>query len=203
MFTIIEDASPYYIRFTHSGIDRLIRYCQQRLSYGAQFEGSYGHSPLRPFAANAIINMCPASTVLPFDTADSNAVKFFIANPGSYYRAHKDGIVNRFNINYGIDIKDEMCVTSWYKEEDLAHYAIDNLANFSSRECADFNSKIHVPAKSIVARQGEGILFNTDIFHSWDNSKSPNTRVILTLKIAQHAKSSTYFEDARMAMFGY
>jgi hypothetical protein len=138
-------------------------------------------------------------------------VSFFISKPGLYYRAHKDGLDTRFSINYTVKILDDKCVTSWYCDDDLKDYQIDPLSvesrrnpltAVSSRECVGFVKSNHIPTKTMIAKQGEVILFNTDLFHDWDNTTSVNERVVLTLRIAKPLKSKTYFEDAKRILFG-
>ena len=130
-------------------------------------------------------------------------MSLFISKPGIYYRAHKDGLVNRFSINYMCRVLDDKCVTNWYSDEDLKDYPIDNLPSKWSRECDGFIKENHIPTKSFVAQQGECILFNTELFHDWDNSSSQNERVVLTLRIIEELKPQTYFEDARKILFNY
>ena len=52
----------------------------------------------------------------------------------------------------------------------------------------------------MVAKPNEMILFNTDIFHSWDNTKSDKSRRILTLRAKNY--STFYFDDAKKILFG-
>ena len=57
------------------------------------------------------------------------------------------------------------------------------------------------PAKSMIAKQGEVVLFNTDIFHDVDNTDSKNERTILTLRSTLFEKLD--FFQAREILFGY
>jgi hypothetical protein len=98
-------------------------------------------------------------------------------------------------------VEDDKCVTSWWSDEDLKQYPI-NYLNGGSRECTGFNPKRHAPLKSMTAKPGECILFNTEIFHDWDNRNSNNYRVVLTLRIEQPLTGKTYFEDAKKIIFG-
>jgi hypothetical protein len=132
-----------------------------------------------------------------------NRISLFISKPGLYYRAHKDGMNNKFSINYVSRVLDDKCITNWYSDEDLKEYAIDNLRTNTSRECDGFVKENHTPLKSMIAKQGECILFNTEIFHDWDNTGSNNERVVLTLRIIPELKPHTYFEDARKMLFNY
>ena len=96
-------------------------------------------------------------------------VSLFVTQPGFYYRAHKDGLNHRCSINYTVKILDDQCVTSWYSDSDLQEYEIDNLPSKTSREAVGFDKAKHVPLKSMVAIQNECILFNTEIYHDFDN----------------------------------
>jgi hypothetical protein len=198
--TIIEDCSPYYIRFTHDKIDELIDYCQTLLTDDLieklNIDGFKNYKlPLNQ--AQKILSLIPLSQKVSFM---KERVSLFITKPGHYYRAHKDGLNHRCSINYTIKILDAECITNWYKEEDLKDYKIDNLVSNSSRECEGFTKNNHIPVKTMIAKQGEGILFNTDLFHDWDNTNSKNLRGVLTLRHSQ--PGSFYFDDAKKLFFG-
>jgi len=53
----------------------------------------------------------------------------------------------------------------------------------------------------MIAKQGEVVLFNTDIFHDVDNTDSKNERTILTLRSTLFEKLD--FFQAREILFGY
>jgi len=195
-YQIIEDCSPYYIRFTHKGINDLIEYCKKCTP---EVQQKFRHYPLPPTEANEVLKLTPISTLMPLQV---NRVSLFMSPPGIYYRAHKDGLADRFSINYTVIIKDDKCITSWYKDDDLKQYPIDTLGGLS-RECVGFDPIQHKSIKNMIAQQGECILFNTDIFHDWDNKNSDNYRIVLTLRIKESLRGKTYFEDARKMLFGY
>jgi hypothetical protein len=196
-YTIIEDCSPYYIRFTHDGIDNVVAKCLKHID-GRKFTQDFTHSKYALQQAQDIISSVPMNKELTFDI---QRVSLFVSNPGLYYRAHKDGMDHRFSLNYTVKILDNKCVTSWYSDEDLNIYNIDHLATKTSRECEGFDKTKHVPLKSMTAVQGEGILFNTEIFHDFDNTQSDCQRMVLTLRIKN--PGSLYFEDVRKVLFGY
>jgi hypothetical protein len=196
MLTVIEDCSPYYIRFTHPGIEELVEVCQGLIPDVDTLSKGFTH--FRIADRQSIINLTPVSKLIPLC---KERVSLFISKPGLYYRAHKDGLFTRFGINYTIRVLDDKCVTSWYSDADLVNYKIDNLESNTSRECIGFDKKKHTPLKSMTARQGEGILFNTEIFHDWDNSNSPNSRVVLTLRIEIKLTPNIYFDDAKKILF--
>jgi hypothetical protein len=126
----------------------------------------------------------------------------FITKGGRYYRAHKDGIDNRISLNYTVEILDDKCVTNWYNDDDLAEYNMEGLAwDNASREAKGFDKTKHIPIKSMIARPNECILFNTDIWHDFDNSSSTNRRLVLTLRVNNYG--TFYFDDARKVLFGF
>ena len=197
MLSIIEDCSPYYIRFTHDRIQEIINTCLSFITDGS-FIKPFTHYKFNIDEANAVLNMLPFSKEIELN---QNRVSLFVSQPGLYYRAHKDGLTNRFSINYTIKILDDKCVTSWYSDEDLAEYKIDNLPTNTSRECIDFDKRKHIALKSMTAKPNECILFNTDIFHDFDNRNSTHERIILTLRAKQPGEM--YFEDIKKILFGY
>ena len=195
MLSIIEDCSPYYIRFTHDGISDIIDTCLSSID-NVRFTEKWTHHRLHTDISEKILNIVPFSKDI---VLNQNRVSLFVSQPGLYYRAHKDGLTNRFSINYTVKVLDDRCITSWYSDEDLRKYNIDNLATNNSRECANFVKDDHTPLKSMTAKPGECILFNTDIFHDWDNTNSTNERIILTLRDKQPGK--LYFEDIKKILF--
>lgn len=208
-FKIIEDCSPYYIRFTHEGIDEIIKECLSIVKNNVYSKG-FTHHALEENLAEKLLDKIPISKLL---SINKSRVSFFITNPGYYYRAHKDGLDHRFSINYTIEILDDKCVTSWYSDSDLEKYPIDNLKhieyykdknkfvydNGCSREADGFIKENHIPLKSMTAKSNEVILFNTDIFHDFDNSKSKNQRIVLTLRATKPA--NIYFNDVKQILF--
>ena len=208
-YKIIEDCSPYYIVFTHDGLDEFVSYAKEccpglsRIDNSAldQIAGKFVHYNLanhNKTLSDSLLKRTPVSEDLELQ---DTRVSYFVSGPGLYYRAHKDGLADRYSINYPIVVNDESCVTSWYSDNDLDRYSIDHLPSQISRECKEFDKSKHTPLKSMVARPGTCILFNTDIFHDWDNSASNSHRVVLTFR--QNNPDNVYFEDARKALFGY
>jgi len=201
-YTIIEDCSPYYIRFTHNGINEFINYSLDMFnqqdwskSYSVKHPG-FSHCKLDLKEGEDLLSKTPISSKI---TLTPNRVSFFNSKPGLDYCAHKDGINHRFSINYTVKVLDDKCITRWYSDDDCKNYSIDTL-NGSSRECIDFDKTKHVPLKTMIAKSGECILFNTDIWHSWDNTQSVNDRIILTFRALN--PENVYFEDVRKILLG-
>jgi hypothetical protein len=196
VYSIIEDCSPYYIRFTHSGIDEVISTCK-KIADSNVYTKPFTHYRFDKDLGESVIKLLPMSNQLKFI---KERVSFFVTQPGVYYRAHKDGLNFRCGINYTIKVLDDQCVTSWYSDEDLQEYEIDNLPSKTSREAINFNKSAHTPLKSMIAVQHECILFNTEIYHDFDNSKSQNERIVLTLRLEN--PSNMYFDDVKKILFG-
>lgn len=204
--SIIEDASPYYVRFQHPGISDIIDCCLRSLldledifaSRANPEHAGFAHVRLDRAQGRRILGMTPVARRLPLR---EDRVSLFITQPGYYYRAHKDGLATRISINYPIMVQDRQCQTRWYADQDLAHYAINNLSQQISRECQDFDPAAHEPLCEMTAGLGEGILFNTDIFHDFDNSLSDHYRVVLTLRLDSPLRESLYFDHARDLIF--
>lgn len=201
---IIEDCSPYYIRFKHTGSDEIIQRClefkQERIDENNQRK--FLHFKLPQALGKEILTAVPGHSELEYI---DKRVSLFVTQPNVYYRPHRDGLSLKMGINYIVDVKDDKCITSWYALEEFEGRPIDTLVTNNSREIADFNwateySK-HTPLKSVVAKQGEVMLFNTDLYHDVNNVHSKNERTILTIRSSLHLQPT--FMDARKIIFGY
>lgn len=199
-YTVIEDCSPYYIRFTYEGINEVINYCKLHTP-DIQNSDSFVNYTFPKEHADHLLSIIPMAKQMPLRP---HRVSLFMTKEGMYYRAHKDGIADRFSINYTVQVLDDKCVTSWYSDEDLKNYQLDPelIINRRSRECVNFVKENHAPLKSMVAKPGECILFNSEIFHDFDNSQSTALRTVLTLRIMDNLQENTYFEDAKNILFG-
>lgn len=201
-YTIIEDCSPYFIRFKCEGIDEVIK---KSLKYLEGFpkvnfltlkNGFTNHR----YTLEQSVDILKSVPMFKELTLNPKRVSMFITPPGCYYRAHKDGLDHRYSLNYTVKILDSECETCWYADEDLKNYPIDNFSTKSSRECVDFDKTKHTPLKKMIAMQEECILFNTEIFHDFDNSNSKNERMVLTFRNIN--PGMVYFEDVRQKLFG-
>jgi hypothetical protein len=195
MFTIIEDASPYFIRCTHPGMDEIIDLCKTELNK-VIIKHSFMNHKLDWDLAGQILALVPVDIKL-----QQKRTSLFVTQPGRYYRPHKDGFDHRFSINYTVQVLDDKCVTSWYSDMDLDQYAKTGaeFPGYGSREIDNYDGT-KKPLKSMVAVQGECILFNTDIYHDFDNSDSTNQRAVLTLRAED--SGNVYFDDMKRMMFG-
>ena len=193
-YKIIEDCSPYYIRFTHENIDAIIAQCKD-IASSSVYEKGFTHQRLDIPVAEGILKLMPMSKQLNFLKL---RVSLFVTQPGHYYRAHKDGLSIRIGINYTVNVLDDKCIINWYADDDLKDYPIDNKL-YSSREASGFDRHKHTPIKSTKFVEGECILFNTDIFHDVDNTASINQRVLLTLRLAH--TENLFFDDVKRILF--
>ncbi|CAB4241604.1 hypothetical protein UFOVP71_142 [uncultured Caudovirales phage] len=194
MFTIIEDCSPYYIRFTHTNIEKVIDICEAVLSTETTHKKFL---TLDTADANNVLSASPINEIIPLRV---ERVTMFCTEPGASWRAHKDGFATKCSFNYSIRILDDKSETTWYTDEELAMYEIYNPLTPPSREVLGFNKDNHVPACTLHAQPLECMLINVDIFHAWDNSQSSNERVMLTLRAVD--LSTLTFEQARLKLFG-
>lgn len=198
-YTIIEDCSPYYVRFTYDGLDKVIDYCKKNMPVGVRLP--FHQHDFAPDQGSHLLSLIPMAQKIAFRPTK---ISLFMTRPGIYYSAHKDRdyptghpeseVRDRFSFNFPIQV-DDTCVTSWYSDEDLKDYEI------SKTRCVGFDPKKHTPLKSVVAKPNECLLFNTDMFHDYDNRRSTQWRVIFVLRIAEELQD-TSFEDAKQIIFG-
>jgi hypothetical protein len=201
-YTILEDHSPYYVTFTYPGFEDVVEYCR---NFKHHWTLDKLKLPMTHWALPRSIgqSVLAKAQLPPLDYLE-NRVSLFITKPGAYYRPHKDAGDHRISINYPIQILDQNCFTQWYPDEQLDAWPIDpGMAKAGmSRESMDFhhaNKAKLVPLKSVCFQEGSCILFNTDIFHDFDNSQSEHVRVMLTLRL-QNA-GEMYFDDLKRILF--
>ena len=196
-YEIIEDCSPYYIRFTYDGMSEFIKYAQDvydNFSWENDLS-TFRHLMLPILNGKDILSKTPLATDL---FLNEKRVSYFYTPPNFYYRAHKDGLTHRYSINYTIKVLDNNCITSWYDDDIELSYKKEYLSG-TSRELDGFVKENHTPVKTMVAQPNECILFNTDIYHDWDNRNSSNERVVLTLRATMPAR--VYYNDVKQILF--
>ena len=193
MYTIIEDCSPYYIRFTWDGLTDLVNYISaQPIDMSKGIKHSYTHYNFDSETALSILNKLPMKDSIKFN---QDRVALFITDSGAKSSIHKDGAKMRCGINIPIIVKDSLCRTSWYSDESLctAPKKYDQYSRISYPVIEP------TPIKTTVFGTNECILFNTDIYHSWNNSESSNVRSVLTLR---NVGGDLYFDDVKAILFG-
>ena len=194
MYTIIEDCSPFYIRFKWEGIEELINFIATRpiqVTDGHKRAG-YVHYNFDLGTATQILNRLP----LPIKINDTR-VALFITPPGGKSTIHKDGKAARYSINLTIVVPDDKCITNWYSDESLKEFKKKN--DDYSRIVVNYNIQ-PTTIKTMSAVANECILFNTDIYHSWDNTKSSDQRIVLTMRDINVETVS--YDEAKQILFG-
>lgn len=198
VYQLIEDCSPYYVRFNHDGISDIVRICQEELLKISI------KTPFTPHVLSYKVSKLILSYV-PFAHLNflQDRLSLFISKPGYRHFVHKDGLNTSVGVNYGINILDDDCSTNWYSDETCEKYKDKISANLPYNRARilteDFKKENEVPLKTTIAQQSECMIFNTEIFHDWDNSQSKNTRVILKLRLAEEDGFSV--EDMKKILF--
>ena len=201
-YTILEDHSPYYVTFTYPGFADVVDYCRNFKHHWAteKVTANFTHWALPRGIGQSVLK----KTQLPDLGYLEDRVSLFITKPGAYYRPHKYAGDHRISINYPIQILDQNCPTQWYSDEQLDAWPIDQeMAELKiSRESANFyeNDKDKLtPLKSVCFQEGSCILFNTDIFHDFDNRQSEHVRVMLTIRLQNTGEM--YFDHLKEILF--
>jgi hypothetical protein len=202
-YEILEDCSPYFIRYKHTGSDKIIAWCKEYKTRYIDNKNKikFMHIKFPTELGSMFLDNIYGSKELELI---KQRVSMFVTQSNFYYRPHRDGLAVKVGINYNVDIRDDLCVTSWYDNNVFAGRPIDTLGGVS-REIGDYNRALEKdtikPIKSMVAKQGEVILFNTDYYHDVDNLSSPNERTVLTLRSALFDKLD--FFEARKRLFNF
>lgn len=199
MFEIIEDCSPYYIKFRHSGLEKLISDAKTLFQ---QVDITNPEAPviirkLEKELGWSLLNMLPYKDLFKFQR---DRVAYIVSTPGSISHTHIDGASISFN--YGIDIRDQECITRWYD-----YAAVEQ--NYRSKSNMPFD-RASVSADQVIAnpieplkffsmKEGECVLFNADLYHSVDNSRSTNPRTVLTFRLINPGEIR--FDDAKKILF--
>lgn len=197
MYEIIEDCSPFYIRFKFDGLDELIDHIKNLPINGGKNYGSYIHKNFGFKEAISILKRLPMSEQFKWRVS---RVAIFSTGPGGNCHIHKDAY-DKVSFNIPLTILDDKCRTAWYSDETFSDREPAGLpysrAIYYSKDGYD-----HIPKlKEMIARSNEMLLFNTDIYHSWENQHSENIREMLTIRLRED--SDMPFEDARKILFGY
>jgi len=209
-YTIIEDCSPYYIRFTFSKLELVINQFRKQLAdvppdydiTGYPEELKHRSPKFKPLPLHESL-IKYAKSVVPFwNTFDFNVPRFTVSEAGLKFPIHRDSDFEYAGINFMIDVLDEECITNWYSNESLAHLSPRQISVGLKPWMFDINDDDPRPApiKTTVFKPNECVLVNTHIWHDWDNSKSTNRRVNL---LCRGLKGSPTFEEMRKTLFGY
>jgi hypothetical protein len=196
---IILDRSPYYCLIEDKNTEQIIQIAREILAE-KRFEFIRGtedfqHSRLLYHDCQKLISLSTLRFLL--DKCSRPYASIFSTKAGYYYRAHKDGQTIRYAMNYIIDAGDGVCETHWYSDEVAKHYEINSLGG-TSRELEQFDSHNHTAVESTVFQNNSAMLFNTDIYHDFDNRSNTRARHVLTLRYG--LPSDFYFEHALLEL---
>lgn len=199
MFNIIEDCSPYYVKFSHPCLSEVVDYINN-INYQITEDwksniGILGRFQFSTEHSISILEKLPMKNILP--KFDLDRVSVWRTPAGGFRNAHKDGLQNGCAINIPVSILDDLCRTSWYTDDELQDCTIENKAmNFKGkrggyREAIGFSFDKHKPIASTVMSKNVMMLFNSNIWHSVDNRHSSNDRSIITLRF-EDSENLTY-----------
>lgn len=196
MFTIIKDCSPYYIRFRYDRHDEIVDIIQSAEKNNWERPTGYLVEHVPQETCDKVRAVIPIADKL---TLNKDFAWHIITKPGIGYLPHKDITYGPYRaykcaLNFAISIKDEECKTRWFTDEELGK----NRRSGTPFLRPDYVPGNHPAICEYTMMTGEGVLFNTGIFHSWDNSTSSNTRVILSIRPNDNDLT---FEDVKKMLF--
>ena len=187
-YDIIENCSPFYIRIQFTELPQIISKVQSMLdsAFNHTDYKAYVHSDMTTEVANEFISKFKFFNDYKFV---DKRVAIFTTPPGSGCGIHKDGTLRKVSFNIPIQISDDKCVTRWYDDDPFVDATVTGLP-YSRNVYRDYKTMQKIPCiKSLVANAEDMVVFNTDIYHSWDNTLSPNYRKILTLRLLDDSLS--------------
>ena len=198
MYEIIEDCSPYYIKFRYPGLEAFIDAAKKKYHTCSLNDPAHFYMRTLDFDPGMeLLNMLPYRDQFSLNT---NRVSYIISMPGARNHIHIDG--GSVSFNYGINILDQNCITRWYDFDTVESNYISkpNLPMDRYSVSPDQVKNKPIPClKSFTHNDGEAVLFNSDIYHDVDNSTSPHRRAILTFRTVPPGKIK--FEDAKRILF--
>jgi hypothetical protein len=197
MIEIIEDCSPYYVRFTFDSLVSIIEFAKSQPTKLIQKFPGYTHEHYEIDTANKIILMLTELTAIRLKR---DRAALFNTPPGGGCGIHKDGGNAKVSFNIPIEIVDKECLTHWYTDDEVKEFSMTKrFSSYSNNIWSDWKDLDKFsPAKTMTANPNEMILFNTDIYHCWSNENSKNYRQILTLRTVD---TSINFEDAKQLLY--
>jgi len=190
---VIEDCSPYFVRFKFDRLEKIISLIKsEEVNSVVKLQGTYTHKDFSQNITEKIVDYLPKKFKFNFLTS-----AIFETPPGGGSGIHKDGKDNRISLNIPIQISDSKCITYWYDdEEQFSHLPFKGDLSYTRNVYADHNNlSKFMFSKSMIAQENESILFNTDIFHSWKNYSSEHVRKMFVLRIKD--RNTVYFDDAK------
>ena len=206
MFQILEDGSPFFIRFKYVDIENFIKFARENF-HVVNYENSLIADPdvgnhylpiTDPQLLNQFLDMVPFTNLLPMNT---ERVAYLASKPYTMSHLHIDNA--SISLNYGISMADDLCVTSWYDYDlvEKTYYSKNNMPWDRHSVSIPQITENKIPSiKSFIQQEGECTLFNSDYYHCVDNSNSPNHRIVLTFRLAPPTIMN--FEQVKKWLFG-
>ena len=177
-YEILEDCSPFYIRFTFDGLKDVVNLATKIIPEKVSSYRGYQHEFFNRQDARRVFSMLPMSNVIDFRLAS-----VFTTPPDGGCGVHKDGLDHKVSYNIPLQVLDDQCVTTWYDDSQFENVEVRTLGGYTRNVFHDWRALDQLrPVKSVVARPGEMLLFNTDIYHAWYNKSPTNTRKMLLLR---------------------
>jgi hypothetical protein len=184
---ISQDNSPYFLKFNLDNVNlRLSEFKSILPKYLFEDDVSdklYHIYDLSKFEINHFFNLIPLNDI----TEWHDIVRVVSVKKGFVGPLHKDGINAKSSINIGIHVKNSDCTTYWFDDEKIniksesKKMELDG-KNINSRNADGIDWRNIEPSAKTVLEQNELILFNSNIYHTWDNLTGENARVTLKLR---------------------
>ena len=209
-YTVIEDCSPFYIKFSFPGKDKLVNVFRTQIK---NIPPDADPNEIPDFAKHRSPKFKPIPVdervvefvrkEIPFwNDFDFDMPRFVVSEPGLKFPIHRDSAFDHAGINFLVEVLDDKCLTNWYSEESVAHLTprSPQLGLYPTFLEISDNEPKPIPIKTVIFEPGDCIVINTDIWHDWDNSQSTNRRINILLR---GLKGSPTFEEIRKKLFGY
>lgn len=190
MKAITEDQSPYFLKFFIKDYESKISefnsilpeylFCDEIID-----NKNYIIYDLNNNEREIFFKLFPFDKIIKWN----DIIRIVSVKKGFTGPLHKDGEYNTpvSNLNIGLCIKDKLCTTHWFNDNKILSrrkkLMLDN-KEINAR-ISNANWKILESDAITVLNQNELIIFNADIYHTWDNSSSGHARV--TLKLRPHS----------------
>jgi hypothetical protein len=193
-FKIIEDRSPYYIKFIYPEYAddfKLMKDISDTLKFSPWF-----------YTKPSTINFHGSNLEKQqqeYISENNECAKALKLKLGGFNMTSKHGLsaihldrstlgVCPYKLMYGIKILDDTCITSWYNSEDVTPidtFYIDN------------DAPTPTPVATTIITVNEAILFNTSIYHTWINYGT-NDRILANF---YEPSGTTTFDEAKNILF--
>ncbi len=202
MIKLLEDNSPYYSKIYFNEIieiQKILRNIDMNSLVNAIPNFSVvRHPKLSLDVSRMIINSLPFK-----DDFNWKTTIIFLTNPGKQSIVHKDG-PGKFTLNISFDIKDDKCITKWYTDKLIEENNLGDQSIHTKHPKGNLYQIIKTSddlesSKEMIMGSDEALLFNTSIWHRFDNRKSANQRGIVCIR----TDDDTTYEQAKDKIFKY